>query len=186
MLMRGITLIAMSVLAVLVLGVGYHFYMYPYGRRSCAVRCMESALSQYAADHFGRFPESPGGSYAALSLLYPKYTPSGIELAGVSGNIGATVAALRNGRSIDESLSSWVYFQGFSENDNPGLAILWESRGGLYGNGQRNLSGGHAVLLLSGYITNVPGADWEKFIKHQEQMRNAVQQERDTRADVLR
>jgi hypothetical protein len=38
-----------------------------------------------------------------------------------------------------------------------------------------NNFGGRAVLLISGDITNVPAADWEFFLKQQEQLRESVQ-----------
>lgn len=152
--------------------------MYPHGCRSCTLRCMHGALLAYAADNFGTFPESTNGEYAALGKLYPEYAPSGIELAGVSGNIDATVNALQNKRTLDAATTSWVYFQGFSQNDDPRIAILWESTGGLYPNGRRNFFGGHAVLFLGGDITNVPAADWEIFVKQQDQLRHVVQTKR--------
>jgi hypothetical protein len=139
---------------------------------------MYFALLNYASDHDGWFPNSAKGPLDALQKLYPEYAPSGIELSGISGNIDATVAALRNNTPLDQSLTSWVYMQGFRKDDDPNLAVLWELRGGLYPDGRRNSLGGHAVLLIGGDITNVPAADWESFMKQQEQLRTAVQTKR--------
>jgi hypothetical protein len=61
---------------------------------------------------------------------------------------------------------------------------LWESKGGLYPNGRRNEFGGHAVVLVSSDITNVPAVDWDEYLKQQEQRRNAVQSKRATRTTV--
>jgi hypothetical protein len=131
---------------------------------------MFGGLMQFAAEHEGWFPKSDLGSYAALTQLYPNYCNAS-ELAGVSGNIGVVDSLLKQGTTLDDSSTSWVYMQGFKKGDNPNLAVLWESRSGLYPNGKRNSFGGRAVLLLNGDITNVPAAQWEKFQKYQEQLR---------------
>lgn len=148
---------------------------YPYGHRGALLRSMYFALLNYASDHDGHFPSSEKGSYDALQRLYPQYTPSGVELAGISGNINAVVVALRNKTPLNQSLTSWVYVQGFKKDDDPNIAILWESQAGLYPNGKRNSFGGRAVLLIGGDITNVPASDWGDFLKQQEQLRKAVQ-----------
>ena len=153
-------------------------YMYPFGHRSCTLPCMHSALFAYAADHYGHFPEGDKGPYDALAKLYPEYTPSGIELAGVSGNVRDVVEALRKGTPFNKALTSWVYVPGLQKDDPHDIAILWESRSGLYSNGRRNSFGGHAVLLIGGDITNVPAANWEKFLKDQERLRETVLAER--------
>lgn len=153
-------------------GLAGYFVMYPHGRRPCTLRCMHSALLAYAADNLGNFPESSKDDYDALSKLYPEYAPSGIELAGISGNVEATVDALQNKRSLDSSATSWVYFQGFNKNDDPRIAILWESKAGLYPNGQRNFFGGHAVVFISGDITNIAAVQWNDFVKDQAKLRN--------------
>ena len=157
---------------------------YPYGHRAAVLRSMYFALVNYASAHDGSFPYSEKGSYDALQTLYPEYTPSGIELAGISGNVAATVAALRTNGALDESRTSWVYVQGLKREDDPKLAILWESKAGLYPNGKRNSFGGRPVLLLSGDITNVPAADWERFLRQQHELRNAVQRKRATGTSV--
>lgn len=147
---------------------------YPFGDRAAVLRSMYFALLNYAYDHDGHFPSSPKGDFDALQKLYPEYAPSGYELAGISGNIEATVAALREKRPLNSSITSWRYWQGFTRDDDPNLAILWESRGGLYANGKRNYFGGHAVLLISGDITNVRASDWMEFVKRQEQLRKTA------------
>jgi hypothetical protein len=168
-------LVALLVVAGCAAVVLYRKVTFPYGHRAAVLRSMYFALLNYASEHDGRFPTSEKGNYDALQKLYPEYAPSGIELAGISGNVDAVVAALRNKAPLDQSLTSWVYMQGFTKDDDAGLAVLWESREGLYPNGKRNSFGGHAVLLIGGDITNVPAADWESFLKQQEQLRNAVQ-----------
>lgn len=124
----------------------------------------------YAGDHHGKFPDSKEGPYDALKQLYSEYS-SPVELAGVSGNINGVADALRKNVPLDATLTSWIYVPGLHKDDAPETAILWESRGGFYANGKRNFFGGHAVLMISGDITNIPSADWEKFLKNQEQLR---------------
>lgn len=162
---------ALLVVACCVATVLYRKVAYPYGHRAAVLRSMYFALLNYASDHDGSFPYSEKGNYEALQKLYPEYVFSGVELAGISGDVDAVVAALRNNSPLNQSLTSWVYVQGLKKDDDPNLAILWESRAGLYPNGKRNSFGGRAVLLVNGDITNVPAADWESFEKQQQQLR---------------
>src|ERR1051325_917920 len=94
-------------------------YIYPFGSRDCTLPCMHSALRAYAADHYGRFPTSDHDAYTALGQLFAQYTPSGAELAGISGNEDTTKQALQHGRTLDKTLTSWVYVEGLRESDNP-------------------------------------------------------------------
>jgi len=171
---------SLCVACLLVAGmVGYwtiYRYLYPYGRKEGAVSLpgLYLSLLAYAGDHGGWFPYSDKGPYDALQKLYDSYCPSGKELAGVSGDSKAVATALRGGKSLDASVSSWVYIQGLRLGDPERLALVWESRPGLYWNGRRNSSGARAVLLINGDITNVAAADWIGFLMWQEQMRAEV------------
>lgn len=82
------------------------------GERSALMLNVYFALRNYASDHDGWFPQSDEDSYAALRKLYPRYCPSGRELAGLSGDIETVVAALNRGHSLSNELTSWVYVQG--------------------------------------------------------------------------
>ena len=93
----------------------------------------------------------------------------------MSGNIDMVVDALRRSKPLDGALTSWVYVQGFRTDDPKDIAILWESKSGLYYDGRRNNFGGRAVLLVGGHVTNVPAADWATFLEQQERLRKAVQ-----------
>lgn len=160
--------------ALTVIGVFLHQKsVYPHGHRPAALLSMYLVLRNYAADHDGNFPVSAKGGLDALRQLYPRYA-AGIELAGISGDGEATVAALSHGSPLDPSLTSWVYAQGLRVDDDPDLALLWESKGGLYPNGRRNEFGGHAVVLVGSDITNVPAMDWDNYLQQQAQRRNAV------------
>jgi hypothetical protein len=61
---------------------------------------------------------------------------------------------------------------------------LWESKGGLSPSGRRNEFGGHAVVLVSSDITNVPAVDWDEYLKQQEQRRNVVLSKRAARTNA--
>ena len=160
-----------------------HKYIFPYGDRSFTLGHMSAVLDTYATDHFGKFPDSPHGPYDALRKLYPDYS-LGPELAGVSGKIKAVKSALDQGKSLDGSLTSWVYVPGFEQSDDPGLAILWESREGLYANGKRNSFGGRAVLFISGAVTNIPAGAWTSFLTNQEHLQQIARARRNSTNNV--
>ncbi len=173
----------LAVLVVLGAIVGWYKCMFPYGDRSFTLRHMSAVLDSYAADHFGKFPDSADGAYDALRKLYPDYC-LGPELAGVSGEVEALKSALDQGKPIDASLTSWVYVPGFEQTDDSRLAILWESREGLYANGKRNFSGGRAVLLLDGGVTNVPAKAWKAFLNNQEELQKSARARRNSTSDA--
>jgi hypothetical protein len=154
--------------------VALHKYMYPFGKRAYTLRQMHAVLALYADENFGMFPGSEKGAYEALSKLYPKFC-TGAELAGVSGDIRAVEAALLRKEPLNGSLTSWCYVPGLRRGDNPEIAVLWEARGGLLANGRRNFFGGHAVLLLSGAVTNVPASAWTAFLNEQQKLRYSIQ-----------
>lgn len=173
----------LGVLLACLLGVtGCQRHEYPSGRRPGGISLpgLYGSLVAYAGEHNSWFPRSDKGPYDALQQLYDSYCPSGKELAGVSGNVDVVTDALRKGKPLDASLTSWVYVPGFRMGDPENVAILWESKPGLYYDGRRNDFGGRAVLLLNGDITNVPAADWAGFLKQQEELRKAVQSSRIT------
>lgn len=146
--------------------------MFPYGHRPAVLRSMYFALMTYASDHNGKFPDDSTDNYSALRKLYPQYVKKPMELAGVSGNAQKMERALKEGVALNNSCTSWVYVPGLTTNDDPRIAILWESKEGLFPNGKRNKFGGRAVLLLGGVITNVPSDAWSDFLKNQSELRN--------------
>lgn len=139
----------------------------------------------YANDHEGWLPKSDKGALDALQKLYPEYCPSGKELAGLSGDIDAVVQNLQSGQPLTERLTSWVYVPGLKDNDDPNIAVLWESKAGIFANGKHDPSGARVAILLSGDITNIPAADWDSFVKQQEQLRRAVQTKRSSETNAL-
>jgi hypothetical protein len=159
----------------MVIGVGIivlagRFVIRCFTNRAPFLLLMYSDLQNYAADHNGCFPQSEKGPYAALQKLYPRYS-DGQGLAGLSGDVHATVECLKNGEPLTSNLTSWVYIQGLKNTDNPKLAIFWEARGGVYANGQKDVSGGHCVMLLNGEAGQISGADWTNFLEQQERLR---------------
>jgi len=175
--------VVFSILLACILGItACQRHLYPHGRRPGGVSLpgLYGSLVAYAGEHNGWFPRSDKGPYDALQQLYDSYCPSGKELAGVSGNVDAVTDALRKGKPLDASLTSWVYVQGFRMGDPGNVAILWESKPGLYYDGRKNDFGGRAVLLLNGDITNVPAADWAGFLKQQGELSKVVQSNRIT------
>lgn len=139
---------------------------------------MRMALAAYAHNHQGWFPSSTNGPAAALQSLYPDYSPTGTELAGISGDIPAAVEALRAGRPLDSTLTSWRYVAGLRDDDEPNLALLWEAKSGLRADGRRNLGHTRAVILVSGIIVDVAEKDWPKFLEEQEILATATRQKR--------
>jgi hypothetical protein len=155
---------------------------FPYGHREAFLRTVDSDLQNYASDHDGWFPNADD-SYNALAKLYPGYSGAGYELAGLSGNIQAVTNALQAGHSIS-TLTSWVFVPGLRRDDDPRIAILWESTPGLSPDGKLASWGNRPVLLLSLDITNIPEADWKSFLKQQELLRNEVQTKRTAQTNV--
>lgn len=104
-----------------------------------------------------------------------------VKLSGRQGFRGERIAALRQGTPLDPSLTSWVSSQVLKADDEPDLALLWESKGGLYPNGRRNGFGGHSVVLVGSDITNVLAMDKDNYLKQQEQQPKMAQAQRAAR-----
>jgi hypothetical protein len=144
----------------------------PYGHREAFFRSVDSALQNSASHHDGAFPDGRD-PYKALQSLFPDYVNPGYELAGLSGNIKGVASALLAGQSIS-NLTSWVYVPGLRTNDDPRIAILWESKAGFHPSGRLSFRRIRPVLLLNREITNVPVSHWEGFLKDQEKLRGAI------------
>jgi hypothetical protein len=144
---------------------------FPYGHREAFLRSVDRALQNYANDHGGAFPNDPEPSFA-LAKLYPEYSNSGIELAGLSGNIQLVTNALNKGLPIS-NLTSWIYVPGLRETDNQDLAILWEEKQGLSQTGHRGLRKTRPVLLVGEAVTNVAEKDWNTFLQFQQELRKS-------------
>jgi hypothetical protein len=159
---RIFTIVVISVGVMAAAALLYGHIMFPYGDRGAVQPSMYFSLRNFADKHDG-------------------YFPSGIELAGLSGDIESTVASLRGGLPLTEAISSWIYVSGLHRDDPPDTAILWESRFGLYRNGKRNGFEGRSVLFISGAISNIARQDWDSFLKQQSYLSNAYRVNRSGR-----
>ena len=148
-------------------------WLYPFGRKAALLPSMWGGLAAYATDHGGWFPYSAQGSYPALAKLYYLNYCTETDLAGVSGSIDHSTAALRHQSSLSGA-TSWVYFPGLRIDDPGEVAILWERSPGYYWNGKRNFFGGRPVLFANGAISNIAAADWPGFLGKQEQLRRST------------
>ncbi len=172
-------------LAVLVGGIyGVWKWQYPYGVRTCRVRCISSDLQGYAVAHWDRFPDGEPTPLRSLQKLYGEttidYPPL---LAGLSGNEASMEARLKAGQPLDDSVSSWIYWPGFKSDDDPDLAILWERKSGLRWNAKRSSDrDGHSVVFAGGYHRYVAGAEWSDFTNKQAALRSTILATRSTSA----
>lgn len=163
----------LCLIAITVCGIALaRIFWRPYGHREAYMRIVDKLLHDYARDHGGALPDGPDG-YSALAKLYPAYSTTGAELAGLSGDISCVTNSLRLGRSIS-NCTSFQYVPGLHETDNPRLAVLWEKRGHLLASGAVCLLATRPVLLLSSNFTNVPIARWAEFERQQALLRHAL------------
>lgn len=98
---------------------GYYRFERPYGYRTCFLPCMVSTLTLYAEENSGKFPDGPD-PYLDLQALYPKWIQSRELLAGISGDLKATLAVLENGNRLTSNECSWIYIPGLSTTNAPG------------------------------------------------------------------
>jgi len=127
------------------------------------------ALTQYALDHAGRFPEHTNGYGAALLLLVPTNANWSV-LTGPGYDSNADKNWLGTGAGVPESQCGRVYVQGLSMNSNPEIAILFDklpSPGDhchffkrLWAAPQRD------VCLVSGW-QQVKESEWPEFARKQ-------------------
>jgi hypothetical protein len=160
-------ILSVLIIAIIVLLETRRWNAYPYGNRVSFMRVTATELMNYASRHDGWFP-SGKDEYSGLAQLWPG-SPCGPELAGLSGDIAAVTNALQVGRSLS-NVTSWHYVPGLKNDDNPGLAILWESKFGLSEGGKRIPQMTRSVLLVDYRITNILDTAWPTFLKDQEQL----------------
>jgi len=153
----------------------YHHH-YPYGARPACLPVLLEALRSYSLENGGAFPDSRTEPLEALRMLYPKHLPDCQPIAGLSGDRELLKKHIADGSKLDEAASSWVYWPGLRFDDNPDMALIWERKPGLRFNGSR--AQGHEVGFIGGYIRQVPDAQWETFLKEQEQMREKAIKDR--------
>ena len=155
----------------------YYHWKLPYGRRDCCLPCLIHGLRMYAHDNDGWFPDGNSTSIDSLRKLFPVYaTP--LNVAGVSGDVTEVKLRLERGASIDDSVSSWVYWPGLRNDDDPGVALIWERAEGVTGIGVRTKLGGHVVGFVDGSYRQILQSEWPAFVKDQEVLRSNILQNR--------
>lgn len=146
---------------------------YPFGDRNCCLPCTMNALTSYARKNDGWFPRGESNAVDCLRKLIPEYLDAP-KLAGISGSILRVQEYLNTGRPLDASVSSWVYWPGFRNDDRHELAILWELSAGVDGNGRRSPEGSHAVGFVGGYSNVILSNQWAAFLNEQQLLRSNV------------
>lgn len=152
-----------------------------YALRSGKLTTYMHCLINYAADHDGWYPKGGATPLESLQQLYPQYDKSGLGLAGLSGSERAVAKYLREGRPLDSTVSSWVYFPGFRNDDDPAICMIWERQEGIFLNGDR--ADGHAVGFVGGGFAQIPSKNWPAFVKHQEELRRSTLSKRATETE---
>jgi len=169
--LRARVVVPLALLLAGIAGVsGYHHWLYPFGHR---VGCMPNtlgALSYYAREHQGWYPRDGATPLVCLQAFYPKYL--GAELAGITGDRGEVLRRLERQQSIDDTVSSWMYFPELRFDDDPEIALIWERRGGVTVNGHRD--DGHAVGFVDGSVRQISSGEWPDFTRRQAELRQRV------------
>jgi hypothetical protein len=168
---------ALAALGLLVLiCFSFHRSHYPFGERPCCLPCTLECLREYAAVHKGCFPDGHSPQNA-LSKLYFEGFISADLLAGISGDIKLAERELSSKSDISDEASSWVYWPGFRDTDDPKIAIIWERRSGFRFDGKR-IPGGHAVGFIDGINRVISDSDWDEFLREQKSLREQAQENR--------
>jgi hypothetical protein len=135
---------------------------------------MLASMEGYAYEHQGWYPKGGKTPLESLTILHdkPNYVGDGSSFAGISGDENEAERRIKLGLPIDETVSSWVYFPGFRNDDDSKIAIIWERQGGIIFNGHS--CDGHAVGFAGGDWEQIPQAQWSDFLKNQEVLRQTA------------
>lgn len=177
-----------SILVVLLAALGWCAWLkheYPHGRRTGCLPVMAIALQVYASEHEGWFPSGAPTPLRSLQLIH-EYLGPPLHLAGLSGDEAKVTKRVTDGGWLDDTISSWVYWEGFRDDDDPHLAILWDRTGGLSPNGRRIEPGSHVVVLATGEMRWISARDWPDFQLKQKVLREAIVRERPKAARASR
>lgn len=150
----------------------WYLWKYPFGDRTCLTLCTTLALRLYSDGNEGWYPNGTN-SWDALAILYPIYLDAA-KLAGLSGDTEAVKSRLLQGKAIDESISSWIYWPGFRNDDPPELAIIWDRTVGVSGIGVRSKPDGHIVGFADGRYDTLLVEKWSDFLEHQQILRSNI------------
>jgi hypothetical protein len=149
---------------------GLYRWAFPCGQRTCYLPCVRLGLVKYAYDHDGWFPSEGDDAFRSLTNLFPHYVYAEM-LAGLSGNTRETENRVARGLGLTSAESSWVYQTGLRMHDSEEIALLWDRRGGIRGNGLRMRAGDHVVAFVSGEIMLIPREEWNTFTNRQAALR---------------
>ena len=151
----------------------WYSWKYPFGDRTCLAPCTISALALYSERNEGWYPNGGTNYLEALAKLYPIYLDAA-KLAGLSGDTETIKNRIQQGRTIEESISSWMYWPGFRNDDPPELAILWDRTVGVSGIGTRSKPDSHVVGFADGRSDTVIVEKWSDFLERQQILRSNI------------
>lgn len=166
---RRVIISVLGLIACLGLG-GWFYYLwrFPYGHSHCCDLQLSMALRDYALANYGVFPVGKATPQGSLSLLYPKYADANL-LRGKVVPIEVIQDLLDRGEPLRPDSCGWHYVEGLTLNDDPGLAIFWDTVG-LGHNGQRLGKDDHIVFFVSGGSRYIVGAEWPSFLERQKEL----------------
>lgn len=176
---RKVKLVLVCVLAVPVLFFGGAFLIGAFNLFHAHEHCIKQtgvAFRTYALDHNGKYPYDTNGFGNALLLLVQggylgdtngDHTIGLITGPGDDGTIFKEV--LKTGARIPEEKCSRIYIQGFSETNNPNIAILWDKKSCPGGDHFRRPWGTRLreVCLLDGSMQMIFDKQWQQFASNQ-------------------
>jgi hypothetical protein len=156
------------VVMVILGGLAYYRWQFPYGHSHSCDKILQMALHQYAEEHGGFYPSGEASPEASLSLLYPKYANADV-LSGKTVPVERVQEILDQGKLLDPDTCDWHYVEGLTLNDDRHLAIFWD-KVGLGHNGQRLRDGGHSVVFVGGEFAVISAQEWPQFLEEQEKL----------------
>lgn len=144
---------------------------YPYGDTHHA--CLSNraiALRNYAELYGGFYPAGGSCPEASLSLLsaYGDRIDAG-NLGGKTVRPEFAQQVLNARGELGPESCAWHYVEGLTVNDDPQLALLWDTIGLGHFRG-RLAPGGHEVLFVNGNREIITGEEWPEFTKEQERL----------------
>jgi hypothetical protein len=128
------------------------------------------ALLQYVLET-GKYPAHTNGYGDALALLSGNYVNGFGPLNGPGFDDEAIMRFIRSGKDVPEELCGRIYIQGFTTNNDAGIAILFDklSSPGDHVHGFKRMSSPYRrdVVFLGGGDDNVLDKDWAAFVRQQ-------------------
>jgi len=123
------------------------------------------ALSSYAADHEGAYPNERGMA-ESLAKLIPDYLDTPSILAGTSVSSVETANYYDSNKALTDDLCGWGFFPGLKKDSQHSQMLAW-AKVPLDHNGGRNSPPAREVLYVGGHVAYVLESEWEKQFKNQ-------------------